>query len=237
MTGQIEQIGLYKNGEIIRGTDIYSDGSMFQGTYKNGAINNGTYYYASGDSFEGSFDNEMKNGYGTYHWSDGVSVYGYFENDKINGLCTYYNPDGTVKYTTTMYNGMTAQEAYETEKINIDNEYINKLTEIYGLQSELYELQTTDPYSTDEAKEILRKYNLSNYTNTIASNGGSIDSYSAANAMRQQAALYSQAQQAILNAYNAKIENMQKIIDALQKNVDNWYNDSIKALKIKYNIS
>ena len=52
-----------------------------------------------------------------------------------------------------------------------------------------------------------------------------------------QAALYSQAQQAILNAYNAKIENMQKIIDALQKNVDNWYNDSIKALKIKYNIS
>mgnify|MGYP000240678502 FL=1 len=114
----------------------------------------------------------MKNGYGTYHWSDGVSVYGYFENDKINGLCTYYNPDGTVKYTTTMYNGMTAQEAYETEKINIDNEYINKLTEIYGLQSELYELQTTDPYSTDEAKEILRKYNLSNYTNTIASNGG-----------------------------------------------------------------
>lgn len=91
---------------------------MFQGAYKNGAINNGTYYYASGDSFEGSFDNEMKNGYGTYHWSDGVSVYGYFENDKINGLCTYYNPDGTVKYTTTMYNGMTAQEAYETEKIN-----------------------------------------------------------------------------------------------------------------------
>ena len=42
--------------------------------------------------------------------------------------------------------------------------------------------------------------------------------------------------------YNAnitveEIENMQKIIDALQKNVDNWYNDSIKALKIKYNIS
>jgi len=167
VTGHIEQIGFYKNGEIIQGTNYYSNGSMFQG----------------------SFDNEMKNGYGTYHWSDGVSVYGYFENDKINGLCTYYNPDGTVKYTTTMYNGMTAQEAYETEKINIDNEYINKLTEIYGLQSELYELQTTDPYSTDEAKEILRKYNLSNYTNTIASNGGSIDSYSAANAMRQQAAL------------------------------------------------
>ena len=116
-----------------------------------------------------------------------------------------------------MYNGMTAQEAYETEKINIDNEYINKLTEIYGLQSELYELQTTDPYSTDEAKEILRKYNLSNYTNTIASNGGSIDSYSAANAMRQQAALYSQAQQVILNAYNAKLKICKKIIDALQK--------------------
>lgn len=129
VTGHIEQIGFYKNGEIIQGTNYYSNGSMFQGAYKNGAINNGTYYYASGDSFEGSFDNEMKNGYGTYHWSDGVSVYGYFENDKINGLCTYYNPDGTVKYTTTMYNGMTAQEAYETEKINIDNEYINKLTE------------------------------------------------------------------------------------------------------------
>ena len=93
VTGQIEQIGLYKNGEIIRGTDIYSDGSMFQGTYKNGAINNGTYYYASGDSFEGSFDNEMKNGYGTYHWSDGVSVYGYFENDKLMVYVRTNNPD------------------------------------------------------------------------------------------------------------------------------------------------
>ena len=60
VTGHIEQIGFYKNGEIIQGTNYYSNGSMFQGAYKNGAINNGTYYYASGDSFEGSFDNEMK---------------------------------------------------------------------------------------------------------------------------------------------------------------------------------
>ncbi len=40
-----------------------------------------------------------------------------------------------------------------------------------------------------------------------ASNGGNVDSYSAANAMRQQAALYSQAQQNVLDAYNAKVQN------------------------------
>ena len=245
VTGHIEQIGFYKNGEIIQGTNYYSNGSMFQGAYKNGAINNGTYYYASGDSFEGSFDNEMKNGYGTYHWSDGVSVYGYFENDKINGLCTYYNPDGTVKYTTTMYNGMTAQEAYETEKINIDNEYINKLTEIYGLQSELYELQTTDPYSTDEAKEILRKYNLL-YTKPadITNISDKLKYYRYQKALHQKdVAAYIGMDRGTYANYEDNqrdyypIENMQKIIDALQKNVDNWYNDSIKALKIKYNIT
>lgn len=71
-----------------------------------------------------------------------------------------------------------------------------------------------NPFTSDEGKAILGQYNLKGYTgrsnalaNGAASNGGNIDSYSAANAMRQQAALTAQGQQAALDFYNSKIQN------------------------------
>lgn len=102
-------------------------------------------------------------------------------------------------------------------------------------------LVKANPFSTDEAKAILGKYNLSaiqGRNNQLAlgtaSNGGNVDSYSAANAMRQQAALYSQAQQNVLDAYNAKVQNAynstqkieqaRKILSDMGVQIDNAFN-------------
>lgn len=74
-----------------------------------------------------------------------------------------------------------------------------------------------DPLASDTAKRILAQYGLMGYTgrqnalaNGAASNGGNVDSYSAANAMRQQAALNTMgaqtAAQIALDAYNSKVQ-------------------------------
>lgn len=112
----------------------------------------------------------------------------------------------------------------------------------YGQDYKDYmDMVKTNPFSTDEAKAILGKYNLSaiqGRNNQLAlgtaSNGGNVDSYSAANAMRQQAALYSQAQQNVLDAYNAKVQNAanstqkieqaRKILSDMGVQIDNAFN-------------
>lgn len=191
-------------------------------------------------------------GYGTSWNKDGSIEYtGQFEYGLFSGQgCLYSNsqavyigmfsvgePTGEGKYlNSTNYSGKTAQEAYAAEKQLLDEEYKDKLSEIYDLQLELYELQNTDPYSTEEAKSILGKYDMSTSSSIQGANGGNVDSYSAANAMRQQAALYAQAQETVLKAYNAKIKNMQDSIDNLQQLADDWYDSELKALKIKYSI-
>lgn len=244
ITGQIGQMGIYKNNQILQGTNYNSDGSMFSGDFLNGEISQGVYSYSSGDFYNGSFSNNMKNGQGTYYWSDGESVSGNWKDDNLDGRCTYYYADGSVKYSTIMYNGKTAQEAYDLELLQLNTDYQNKLSEIYAMQEELTELINTDPYSTDEAKAILSKYDLSaiygknnQLTGGAAANGGNVDSYSAANAMRQQTALYAQAQEMVLKAYNAKIEAMRQQIAIAKDAADNWYSSGIAALKAKYNIN
>ena len=82
----------------------------------------------------------------------------------------------------------------------------------------------------------MSKYDTSTPSNVKGAYGSDIDSYSAANAMKQQAALYSQAQETALKAYNTKIETMRQQIAEAKKAADNWYFSELTALKIKYNI-
>lgn len=84
------------------------------------------------------------------------------------------------------------------------------------------DLVKQNPYDTDEGKAIMGKYDLAalqGRNNQLAmgtaSNGGNVDSYSAANAMRQQAALYSQGQQAVLDMYNSRVQNAYNSSDKL----------------------
>lgn len=93
------------------------------------------------------------------------------------------------------------------------------MTDKYG---RLEEASYANPFTSDEARAIMGKYDLAalqGRDNAVASggasNGGNIDSYAAANAMRQQAALTNQGQMAVLDAYNNKLSNIRSTLEGL----------------------
>ena len=155
---------------------------------------------------------------------------------------TYYATyvDGEVVYSnmtpynsTEIYNAyiqnkqIEAQKAAELAQIEKD---INDLYEAYqdleerttAEYEELYDyIKNGNPYSTDWAKSIYASYGVGN-TNSY-SNGGNMDSYAAANAARQNAALKSKADAAILEYNNTYIANW-------KKQIENQYNSEKASL-------
>ena len=109
----------------------------------------------------------------------------------------------------------------------------NKINELWGTQTNDRQMMTdkygkledtaySNPFTTEEAKAILGKYDLAalqGRDNAVASgsasNGGNIDSYAAASALRQQASLINQGQMAVLDAHNNKINNVKGILSDL----------------------
>lgn len=97
-------------------------------------------------------------------------------------------------------------------------------------------IMNTNPFTTEEAKAIIGKYDLAGLNardnavaNGGASNGGNIDSYAAANAMRQQASLVNQGQMAVLDAHKQKIDNIRGILSDMGVNIDRVYNQDQTA--------
>lgn len=122
-----------------------------------------------------------------------------------------------------------------------NNEVRNKVNNLYGIQendrqtmakkyNKLEDTAYSNPFTTDEAKAILAKYDLAGLQgrdNAVAgggaSNGGNIDSFAAANALRQQAALVNKGHMTVLEAHNNKINNVKSILESLgvyQQNQD-----------------
>lgn len=98
-------------------------------------------------------------------------------------------------------------------------------------KQEYDDLKGTNPFTTEEAKAILSKYDLAGLQgrdNAVASNagsnGGNIDSFAAANALRQQASLVSQGQQAVLSAYQQKLDHARSLLSDMGVNIDRVYN-------------
>ena len=160
--------------------------------------------------------------------SDGVS---YCDNDTLdNSFKDYVSRTGTTRSKSAYVdqeNENYSNKLNQTWDMNIsDRNVVN--TDIDDLKSTI----TGNPFTTDEAKAILGKYDLSaiqgrnnQLASGAASNGGNVDSYSAANAMRQQASLYSMGQQAVLDAYNSKVNNLKDVVslrsDNAQSKIDN----------------
>lgn len=93
------------------------------------------------------------------------------------------------------------------------------------------DLKSTNPFETAEAKSILDKYDLAGLqgrdnavADTAGSNGGNIDSFAAANALRQQASLVNQGQQAVLQAYQQKLDHARGLLSDMGVNIDRVYN-------------
>lgn len=129
-----------------------------------------------------------------------------------------------------------------------NNEVRNKTNQLWGIQENdrkvmsgkydrLEDTAYSNPFTSEEAKAILAKYDLSamqGRDNAVASggasNGGNIDSYAAANALRQQAALINKGQMVVLDAHNNKINNVKGILESLgvyQQNQDKGMQNTI----------
>lgn len=85
----------------------------------------------------------------------------------------------------------------------------------YGKYGEQFDVAKQDPLSTETAKSILARYDAagikardSAVASGAASNAGNIDSYAAANAMRQNAALRNMGEQTAIAAHSSKVANM-----------------------------
>ena len=103
-------------------------------------------------------------------------------------------------------------------------------------RQEYDDLKETNPFTTAEAKAILGKYSLAGLQgrdNAVASggasNGGNIDSYASANAMRQQASLLNQGQMTVLDAHQQKIDNIRGLLSDMGVNIDRVFNQDETA--------
>lgn len=132
-------------------------------------------------------------------------------------------------YSTTMQGAVDKNNKLAGYIDNDRNDVQNKYNDIYNYANS--DITKTDEYKSTYDK-MMKKYDLSalqGRDNAVASggssNGGNIDSYAAANAMRQQASLTAQGQQiahqAGLDAYNARVSNVTNILNNL-----GIYNDS-----------
>lgn len=114
------------------------------------------------------------------------------------------------------------------QQIQQDSAELNELIKRYmGEQSGRYDdlynwLKTSNPYETDVAKSIMQYYNAQGgkaangvTAEGIAQNAGNIDSYAAANALRQQLDFTNAGNQAVLNQYNAQSGKMLDTLKAL----------------------
>ena len=166
------------------------------------------------------YDKLKNNNYGGV--AQALSASGYQD---AKAILDSYAPKTTAPDSTSLTNS----ELITTN----NNETRNKINSLWGTQTSDREMMTgkynkleetaySNPFTTDEAKAILAKYDLAGLQgrdNAVASggasNGGNIDSYSAANAMRQQAALVNQGQMAVLDAHNNRINNVQNTLSNL----------------------
>lgn len=85
----------------------------------------------------------------------------------------------------------------------------------YGKYGEQFDIAKADPLSTPTGKSILERYDAAGikardnaFATGAAGNAGNVDSYAAANAMRQNAALRGMGEQAAIAAHSAKVANM-----------------------------
>ena len=91
-------LGQMKNG--LReglGTQIYYDGSRYDGIWRNDVPNiKGRIIYTNSDYYEGDWKNGQKHGTGKFNWADGSFYEGNFDNGIINGSGTFYWNDGRI---------------------------------------------------------------------------------------------------------------------------------------------
>ena len=97
--------GIFKNGEILKGTSTYPGGAQYVGEFKNFKPHGyGNFSWENGNKYYGEWRDGKNNGNGTKIWKDGREYSGTFKDDKLHGQGTLYYPDGK-KYVGGFING------------------------------------------------------------------------------------------------------------------------------------
>lgn len=147
---------------------------------------------------------------------DGVS---YWSDTSVldNAFNDYVDRSGTVRSKPTA--------------VSQENE---KLFAKYNQEYE--DLKKTNPFETETGKAILAKYDLAGLQgrdNAVASdagsNGGNIDSFAAANALRQQSSLINQGQMVALDAYQKQLDHARALLSDMGVNIDRVFNQDETA--------
>ena len=167
--------------------------------------------------------------------------------DVARKIMEQYSPTKNTTVKATTVPDSTSLSNPELITTN-NNETRNKINQLWGTQTndrdvmagKYDKLEATayaNPFETEEGKAIIGKYDLAamqgrqnELAGGSASNGGNIDSYAAANALRQQAALTSKGQMVALDAHNNKINNVKGILESLgvyQHNQDKGMQNTI----------
>lgn len=97
-------------------------------------------------------------------------------------------------------------------------------------------LKNTNPLETETAKSILARYDLkaldakdASLADGASTNSGNIDSFSAANAARNQAALRSMGEQSALTAHQQRLDNARTLLSGMGANIDRVFNQDQTA--------
>ena len=147
---------------------------------------------------------------------DGVS---YWSDTSVldNAFNDYISRSGIVRSKSTAVN-------QENEKL-------------FAKYNQLYEdLKNTNPFETETGKAILAKYDLAGLqgrdneaASGAGSNGGNIDSFAAANALRQQSSLVNQGQMVALDAHQQKLDHARALLSDMGINIDRVFNQDETA--------
>jgi len=237
-------VGEFKNSEMYKGAYYYNDGVSYVGEWRNGQPNGyGTFNYASGDSYTGDIVNAKRHGTGTYFYADGSYHKGDWKENLPNGYGIMHDVIENVQYEGNYINGNRDGEfvikdfflnkVYYATYDNgtyIDEEYIQRQNQIAyeeerAILIEWAEEEVENIY--EEGDEIYEK--ILNKVDTSGSYGDNLDSFAAANAMRQQNALMKQYKK---QAEAAKQEYIAEQLEMLADYVQEKDNE----LKEKYNI-
>lgn len=142
--------------------------------------------------------------------------------DAFVGGDSYWTDTGVLKTAFDDYVSRSGTVRTKSAFVDQENENLMK-----KYQEQLAFVKDTNPYETEEGKAILAKYDLSalnarngELASGSASNGGNIDSFAAANALRQQLAVKAQGNDAVLAQHQQKINNAMSLLEGMGIHID-----------------
>lgn len=168
---------------------------------------------------------------------DGTS---YFDSGYLDGVWNDYVTNSGISRSREKLEGI-AGEKVNTElddyqkAVAADREYLTKRNE-----EESDYTKNHNPFETATGKAIMDRYD---YLGKVASgnaladgagqNSGNVDSFSAANAARQQLAFTTAGSEAVINDFNARLENSKEILKNLGVDLKDTRADMMTGIKAR----